>query len=340
MVSANMTVTSLSNRITYAGNGSTTSFPFAFKVASAADLTAIWTDATGTDHTLAAEQYGVSGLGLEAGGSVTYPLSGAPIAAGTRLTLLRDPAPLQAAQLANQGALWPAVIEAALDRLTWIAQRLGDGQRRSLAVAPSESVPLNLLPPAPQRANSLLGFDAAGQPYAARLATGLTPEPALVSSWLLANFLGMSSRAAALGALGGAGTADDNAMTGTSDFTAGRIKVPTRAAADSGTDAASTAMVQAALASFAATMGGTVAATGSYSFANGLIAKWGTSGSIAASGNATVTFAAAFPAALFGVVLTPLANSSGWASNHAAASFRINNGSGGSAAFFWLAFGN
>lgn len=335
-----MTVSSLSNRITYAGNGSTTAFPFAFKVAAAADLTVIWTDATGTDHTIPSGQYGVSGLGLEAGGSVTYPLSGAPIAApipvGTLLTLLRDPAPLQPAQLANQGALWPAVIELALDRLTWIAQRLGDGQRRGLAVAPSETQALNLLPPAAQRANTLLGFDGAGQPYAAQLVTGL----ASVSSWLLANFLGMASRAAALGALGGAGTADDNAMTGTSDFTAGRIKVPTRAAADSGTDAASTAMVQAALLQFAGSMGGTIAATGSYTFANGLIAKWGTSGSIATSANATVTFAASFPTALFGIVLTPLAGSTGWASHHAAASFRINNGSGAAATFFWLALGN
>lgn len=331
-----MTVSTLSNRITYAGNGSATTFPFAYSVAAAADLTVIWTDATGTDHAIPSGQYAVSGLGLEAGGSVTYPLTGAPIASGTRLTLLRDPAPLQPVQLANQGALWPAAIELALDRLTWIAQRLGDGQRRSLAVAPSESAALNLLPPAPQRANSLLGFDNAGQPYAAQLVTGL----ASVSSWLLANFLGMASRAAALGALGGAGTADDNAMTGTSDFTAGRIKVPTRAAADSGTDAASTAMVQAALLQFAGSMGGTIAATGSYTFANGLIAKWGTSSSFAASTSATIAFATAFPASLFGVVLTPLAGSTGWASHHAAASFRINNGSGGAASFFWLALGN
>ena len=52
-----MTVSTLSNRITYAGNGSTTTFPFAFKVAAAADLTVIWTDATGTDYTLASGQY-------------------------------------------------------------------------------------------------------------------------------------------------------------------------------------------------------------------------------------------------------------------------------------------
>ena len=330
-----MTVSSLSNRIVYTGNGSATAFPFAFRVASAADLAVIYTDATGTDHALASGQYGVSGLGAEEGGSVAYPLSGPPIAIGTRLTLLRDPAALQPVQLANQGALWPQVIEAALDRLTWIAQRLGDGQRRGLAVAPSETQPLALLPPAPQRANSLLGFDAAGQPYAAQLVSGL----AAVSSWLLANFLGMASRAAALGALGGAGTADDNVMTGESDFTSGRLKVPARPAADSGSDAASTAMVQAAIQRFADTMGGTIAATGSYALPNGLIVKWGTSAAIAAGGNATVTFASPFPSALFGVLLTPLAAGTGWASNQAAASFRLNNGGGAAAGFFWLALG-
>mgnify|MGYP003344673085 CR=1 FL=1 len=75
-----MTVSSLSNRIVYTGNGSATAFPFAFRVASAADLAVIFTDATGTDHALAPGQYGVSGLGAEEGGSVAYPLSGPPIA--------------------------------------------------------------------------------------------------------------------------------------------------------------------------------------------------------------------------------------------------------------------
>lgn len=195
---------------------------------------------------------------------------------------------------------------------------------------------MNLLPPASQRANALLGFDAQGQPYAAQLVSGLAPDPAPVSSWLLANFLGTASRAAALGALGGTGIADDNVMTGTSDFTAGRLTVPARPAADSGSDAASTSMVQAAILRY----GGTIAATGSYALPNGLILKWGSAASVAAASNATVSFASPFPSALFGVLLTPLAaGASGWASNHAAASFRLNNGGSAAGGFFWLALG-
>ena len=79
--------------------------------------------------------------------------------------------------------------------------------------------------------------------------------------------------------------------------------------------------------------------TGSYALPNGLIVKWGTSAAIAAGGNATVTFASPFPSALFGVLLTPLAAGTGWASNQAAASFRLNNGGSAAAGFFWLALG-
>ena len=65
----------------------------------------------------------------------------------------------------------------------------------------------------------------------------------------------------------------------------------------------------------------------------------GQSAAIAAGGNATVTFASPFPSALFGVLVTPLAPGTGWASNQAAASFRLNNGGGATAGFFWLALG-
>src|SRR5471030_2015711 len=174
-----MTVSSTSNRVVYQGNGTTTAFPFAFKVQQAADLVVVYTDATGTDFTLSGSQYAASGFGLDAGGSVTYPVSGSPIASGTTLTIYRDVAPTQPTSISNQGAMWPQVIEGALDRLTFIVQKIADIASRSLTVSPTDSGSLNPLPNTTQRANSYLAFDGNGQPVdmhnlaAACVATGL-----------------------------------------------------------------------------------------------------------------------------------------------------------------------
>ena len=74
-------------------------------------------------------QYDATGFGLEAGGTVTYPKSGSgnpAIADGTTLTIYRNVAVTQPTSISNQGAMWPQVIEAALDRLTYI----GAGRHR------------------------------------------------------------------------------------------------------------------------------------------------------------------------------------------------------------------
>jgi len=237
-----MTVSSTSSRVVYAGNGSTTVFPFAFKVSQPADLAVIYTDPTGSDVILLPTQYAASGFGLDAGGSVTYPLpGGGPIAAGTKLTIYRDVAVTQPTSLSNQGAMWPQVIEAALDRLTYVAQKVTDAVSRSLVVSPTDSAALGVLPNATTRANSVLAFDGAGQPYAATLTGSLVPA----ATWLVNNFLPAGTSAQnACGALGAAYLPGNNGFTGTNDFTAGRARVPTRATGDNGTDAASTAFVK------------------------------------------------------------------------------------------------
>lgn len=231
-----MTVSSTSNRVVYAGDGTTTVFPFAFKIPQAADLAVVYTDATGTDFPLLASQYAASGFGADGGGTVTYPLSGSPIAVGTTLTLYRSLAPVQSAALSNQGAMWPQVIESALDRIVMICQGAIDTAARALVVSPADSEALTALPSAAARANGVLGFDGAGQPYAARLTGGLVG----VSNWLASNFLPMASAAAARGALGAIDASDDNAFTGTNTF-------PTQAAGDNSTKAATTAYADRAL---------------------------------------------------------------------------------------------
>ncbi len=245
-----MTVSSTSSRVIYLGNGSTTTFAFAFKVNQPADLAVVYTDAAGLDYTLSPSQYAATGFGLDVGGSVTYPLpGGSPIAAGTRLTIYRDVAVTQPTSLSNQGAMWPQVIEAALDRLTYVAQKVTDAVSRSLVISPTDSVSLGVLPNATQRANSVLAFDSQGQPYAGTLTGSLVS----VSTWIASYFLPAATKQDACNALAAA------YLPGSNDFTGGRVQVPTRVAGDNGTDAASTAFVATAIAaSQTSSLGGTV----------------------------------------------------------------------------------
>jgi hypothetical protein len=245
-----MTVSSTSSRINYAGNGHSTEFAFAFKVNQPADLAVVYTDATGLDYTLSPSQYTATGFGLDAGGKVTYPLPGGdPIATGTRLTIYRDVAVTQPTSLSNQGAMWPQVIEAALDRLTYIAQKVTDSVSRSLVISPTDSASLNVLPNATQRANAVLAFDSQGQPYAGTLTGSLVS----VATWIADHFLPAATQQAACSAL------DAAYLLGSNDFTSGSVQVPTRIAGDNGADAASTGFVGTAIANaWTSSIGGTV----------------------------------------------------------------------------------
>lgn len=240
-----MTVSSTSSRAVFNGNGSQTAFPANFRVDQPSDLVVIYTDASGDQITLTSGQYttdGAFGLAFPNGPTVTYNPAGGPIAMGTTLTLLRNTPATQPTSISNQGAMWPAAIEAALDRTVMIAQGFVDTAARSLKIGPTDSGTLDPLPNAAQRAGSYLAFDSQGQPVAAA-SIGNT----IASSWMATNFLNQTGAATALSVLGGVSSAVANAWGAIQDFSGARIKVPTRAAGDNGTDAASTAFVQSAV---------------------------------------------------------------------------------------------
>ncbi len=204
-----MTVSSTSSRVVYDGNGVTTAWPFAFKIKSSADIVVIYTDADGVDTTLSyGSQYTATGFDSDAGGTVTYPTSGSPIALGTTLTIYRSVSPTQPTSISNQGAMWPAVIEAALDRLTYIVQGFLDSAARSIKAPVTDGTSLDTLPVAADRANGFLAFDADGQPMIASGATSV-PVSAAMSPVVQAASLG-----AARTAMGVPGLGDNNAFTG------------------------------------------------------------------------------------------------------------------------------
>jgi hypothetical protein len=199
-----MTVSSTSSRVVLAGDGTNTGWPFGFQVNSQADLAVTYVDASGNETALSPSVYSVTGFGLPAGGTVSYPLSGSPIGIGTTLAIQRIVSPTQPTSISNQGAMWPQVIEAALDRVTMIVQGFIDTVNRCLQISPADGAALNPLPAAPLRAGMWLAFDGSGQPVAAE-AVG----QAGVAAWLANNFLlAGTSAAAARTALGAIALAD------------------------------------------------------------------------------------------------------------------------------------
>lgn len=144
----------------FVGNDSTTAFPFAFKVFTAADLYVVLTDTTlGTDTVLVlTTDYTVSlnaNQDANPGGTVTL-LSA--LATGYKLTITSSLQYLQPTDLTNNGGFYPKVITNALDRLTIFVQQLYEQVTRSLKVSVSTPAGVQTTLPAPA-ANKLIGWN-------------------------------------------------------------------------------------------------------------------------------------------------------------------------------------
>jgi hypothetical protein len=165
-----MTISTTSSKVTFSGNGSTTAWAFPFVGVSSADLLVYVTDFTGVTTLLGPTQYSVvintppvGGLwGI--GGTVTYPLSGSPLATGNTLTIIRDVPYTQEISIANQGAFYPQAVEQALDKLELELQQIATEAEYSLKFPLTDPVPPHDLPSAQDRAGGVLGFDTNGQP--------------------------------------------------------------------------------------------------------------------------------------------------------------------------------
>jgi len=131
--------------VTYQGNGATTSFPFSFIIPDSQSLVVSITNNTVSPPqttVLASSQYSVTGLGSSneftsgagTGGTVTYPNSGSSLPAGWSITIQRIVSYTQETSLTNQGAMYPQVIEAALDYLTMQTQQLAAAQSSGLSI--------------------------------------------------------------------------------------------------------------------------------------------------------------------------------------------------------------
>lgn len=123
------TISTEITRISYSGNGSTTVFPYTFKVFANTDLQVIVRDSSGNEtiQTLTTH-YGVSGVEADAGGNVTMVT--AP-ATGETLTILRN-MPLKQLTDYTAGGRFPAEShEEALDKIVMRLQQLEERLDRS-----------------------------------------------------------------------------------------------------------------------------------------------------------------------------------------------------------------
>lgn len=116
----------------YTGNGSTTTFPFAFKVFVNTDVLVVRTDLSGVETVLTlGTDYTVSlnaDQNSNAGGNVVLPTA---LTSGFLLTVGSKVPLLQQTDFTNQGGFYPAVLNASLDKLTILTQQLNEEVGRS-----------------------------------------------------------------------------------------------------------------------------------------------------------------------------------------------------------------
>lgn len=144
----------------YSGNGSTTAFPFLFKVFQASDLVVTLTDPYGTLTTqILTTQYSVSlnsDQDNNPGGTVT--MVAAP-ATGYTLTLTSNVPATQPMVLTNTGGFFPTVINQALDRVTILVQQLMESVSRVVSLPVSVASGVSGTFPVPS-ASQLLGWNS------------------------------------------------------------------------------------------------------------------------------------------------------------------------------------
>lgn len=173
-----MTISSSQAVVICLGNGLLTEFDFTFPSPSvASNISVIYTDADGNETTLTSSQYTLVfnnptvGQIWGLGGTVTYPISGTPIANGTTITIVRVVPYLQTTSLTNQGAFAPIVVEGALDKLAMQIEQVYEITSRSpqVPITFQGSTP-QLIPPFTQ--GYVATFDSNGNIVASPAGSG------------------------------------------------------------------------------------------------------------------------------------------------------------------------
>lgn len=162
-----MTVTTTAASQIFQGNGVTTTFSYTFLIPSSTGSTTdqtwctlTYTDANGNQTILASNLWSITGVGSQAGGTVTYIPA---IATGTTVTLQRVLPYTQLTNLTNQSAYNASVVMGMDDYVTMLVQQILQAQQKSIQFPAVDVSTLNaILPAAAARAGLVLSFDANG----------------------------------------------------------------------------------------------------------------------------------------------------------------------------------
>jgi len=157
-----MTVSSTTTKNSYSGDGSTTTFAYAFKIFADADLTVILRSAAGTEtvQTLTTN-YTVTNAGNANGGNVEFVT--AP-ASGVTVVIRRNMAQTQSTDYTANDPFPAESHEDALDRLTFIAQQQQEELDRSIKLSRTNTMTsTEFTVGATDRANKILAFDGNGE---------------------------------------------------------------------------------------------------------------------------------------------------------------------------------
>lgn len=130
-----MTVPIGPNFATYIGDGVTTVFAYTFRIPTLDNVEVLLVElATGETTTLTPADYTITGVSIDnyAGGTVTYPLVGSPMASTHRIYIRRIAPLTQPTDLRNQGGYYPETVEFTLDWLEFQIQMLAELTARAV----------------------------------------------------------------------------------------------------------------------------------------------------------------------------------------------------------------
>ena len=159
-----MSLETQTSKVVFQGNASTTVFSYSFIIPDASYVVATYTDTAGAQTTLSTSQYTITGLDDPNGGTITYPLSGSPMATGASLTLQRIVPYTQPTVLTNQSNYYPDVVEEADDFIVMQTQQLAEQMGRTIMFNVADEDVEQELPVAALRVGKFLSFDTDGNP--------------------------------------------------------------------------------------------------------------------------------------------------------------------------------
>lgn len=175
-----MTVTVQVNRVLLAGNDIATAFPFVFKTYDVADIFCSTYDSDGVETVITQGVDFSVALNADGTGTVTFPISGDPLATNSNILIRRIVPNTQETNLAVNGPYDPSSTMRGMDENTFKAIQNAEEIGRALQVPANEGA-LSDLPTVNVRKGKFLGFDpTTGEPVAL-VGTGDATDAAFVT---------------------------------------------------------------------------------------------------------------------------------------------------------------